>query len=257
MGTPFCRCLPLLGLALLCLTGCVVNRYKETYVPSASVLAETFVKGEPGAVAIRPVKTESEVLDAIEEGYIPLGNSSFTDTHCPWACAITMAEEIGADLVLIDEAPKGTEVRTSVLYLPSYHHSYSYGTTSATSYGAYGAHTTYGSYSGSTTSTSYHAMPVQYVVEIYEQTAMFLRKGTWGDFYGAILQQSPRLPDEADDTEAPVRVFAVLKGSRAQKEGLTRNQRVVAINGKPIRTRADFAPFAEAPMSINSVEVAQ
>lgn len=249
------RCFLLLGLVSLCLTGCLTNRYKETYVPNASVLADTFVKGESGAVAVRPVKMEDDVLDAIEEGYIPLGNSSFTDIHCPWVCAIDMAEEIGADLVLIEEKHKGKEQRMSVLYLPSYQHSYTYGRLHTTTYNGYGAMTTHGAYSGNTVSTTYQAYPVQTTVDIYEQSAMFLRKGTFGAFYGAILQQAPKLPDELPGAEVPVRVFAVLRGSPAQKDGLVRGQRVASINGTPIRTREDFAPFAASPLAIRKVEV--
>lgn len=258
------RSLALMGFALLCLAGCVGNRYEEAYVPRPSVLAERFAKGAPGPVILRPVTTEEGVLEALESGYVPLGNSTFTGDHCPWACAVDFAEKIGADLVLIDERHKGVEARTSILYLPSYQYSYSYGTVHSTAYGAiyapsytaYGVGSSYGTYSGNTLSTTYNAVPVQRVVNVYDQTAMFLRKGDFGDFYGAILRQSPRLPDEAPDAEIPVRVFAVLKGSQARKDGLSRGQRVLSINGKAIRTRADFTPFAEAPERIRSVEVA-
>lgn len=239
---------------IICLSGCLTNHYRESYEEHNSSLLSCFAKDKStSSIVIRPVTTEDNVLDAIEAGYIPIGASTFSNTHCPWVCAVDVAEEVGADLVLIDEQYKSTETRTSVLYLPSYHHAYTSGTVHFSNR-AYGNYPAYGTYHGNTFTTSYTSVPVQTAVSVYEQSALFLRKGSFGAFYGAILQQAPQLPDENENAEIPVRVFAVLKGSQAESDGLVRGQRVVSINGKPIRTRQDFSPFANAPMTIRSVE---
>ena len=92
-------------------------------------------------------------------------------------------------------------------------------------------------------------------MEIYDQSAMFLRKGDFEGFYGAVLYVPRLLPDEEPDAEIPVTILAVLQGSQAQKDGFKRGQRVKAVNGKHITTRATIEPFVQDPRSIRSVEV--
>lgn len=239
--------------------GCLNNRYAKNYVPENNALARQFVRGKPGPVKIIPVTQEDEIVSAMEAGYIPIGTTStFTSEHCPWVCAIQHAEKVGADLVLIDEVSKGKEERMSIIYLPSMSYSYTSGSAYANAYAPYGGSAyAYGNYRSTTTTTTYNAVPVQTYVSVYEQTAMFMRKGDFEGFYGAVLYCPPPLPDEAADKEIAVTVLAVLEGSAAKKDGLKRGQRVSAVNGKPIKTRADFAYFEDNPQAIRSVTIKQ
>ena len=243
----------LVGLFCLLLSGCVTNYYDKHYHAKDINWAKKFIQGEPKDVEIRPVTTEDGVVSALEAGYIPVGTSTFVDRHCPWFCAIKKAEDVGADLVLIDEVLKSKEKRTSVIFLPSYQYSYSQGTVNVNSMG----NTTYGSYSGTTTTTSVSAVPVNRDVMIFEQSALFLRKGDFNGFYGAILFQPKRLPDEAYDAIVPVTVIAVLKGSQAEKDGIKRGAKVARINGQVIQTRQDYKSFQSDPCLIQNIEVAQ
>lgn len=241
------------GFLCLLLSGCVTNYYDKHYHAKDVNWAKKFIKGEPKDVEIRPVTTEDGVVSALEAGYIPIGTSVFVNRHCPWFCAIKKAEDVGADLVLIDEVLKGKETRTSVIFLPSYQYSYSQGSVNVNTRG----YTSYGTYNGTTTTTSVSAVPVDRDVLIFEQSALFLRKGDFSEFYGAILFQPKRLPDEAHNAIVPVTVMAVLKGSQAEKDGIKRGDRVTRINGQVIHTRQDYKSFQGNPCLIQNIEVEQ
>ncbi len=229
--------------------GCLTNAYEEHYVAQPSELVEHFVRGRPGTVQVRPAITEEGVIAALEEGYVPLGSSAFVGVHCPWVCAVDVAEDEGADLVLIDEVPKGTGKRTSVVFLPSTQLGYSVG--------GYRGRRHSGAGVSAGISGGIASQTVASDVALYEQTALFLRKGDYAGFYGALLYIPPRLPDEPVDAEAPVTVLAVLKGSPAARDGIRRGQRVLAVNGTRLTTRSTFAPYERNPRAIRSLEVRQ
>ena len=237
---------------------CVVFRlyrqpYRAAYVatPPSSALGDTFFSGEPGEVEIRPVTTENGVLTAMEHGFLPIGTATFTGAHCPWSCAIDVAEEVRADLILMDETFEREGPRPSVIFLPSYSHSYSSGTVYNTRNTAYNT----SSYCASSSTTTLSAVPIEVHVNFFKQSALFMRKGNFSRFYGAILYQPPHLPDEAANAEIPVTILAILRGSQAEKDGLRRGARVARINGSPITTRQSYLPFQKAPQSIRTIEV--
>ena len=202
---------------------------------------------------LRGVTQEDEVIAYMEQGYLPIGTSSFTAPHCTWTFLIDLAQEKGADLVLIDATFKKTKTYTSVLFLPQTQTSYTYGSVNA--YSRYGS--TYGSYSATTTTTSVQAVPVQKEVDIFNQTVMFMRKANFANFFGAILYVPKRVPGVNDDEFFRVTILAILKGSEAERQGLKKGQKVVKINNKEIKTRKDYAQFLNKPNTITSIEVAQ
>lgn len=234
--------------------GCMTDYYSDHYGDQESALLRTYAPfKEVDQPKLRGVTKEDELIECMEYGYIPIGTSSFLAPHCSWTFAIALAQEKGADIVLIDEKFKETKKYTSVLFLPSTQTSYTRGTASA--YGRNGS--AFGTYSGTTTTTSINAVPVEQSVDLYHQTAMFMRKANFADFFGTFLYIPKRVPGEEDNENFRVTILAVVKGSNAEKQGLKRGQVVATINGKSIKTRKDISPFQNNPKSIKSMEVIQ
>ncbi len=244
-------------LGMLFFSGCFVNHYEKNYIPHESDLAQQFPENRRGDVELAVVTTENGVMQCIEAGYIPLGTASFSEMHCPWYFAIEQAEDVGADLVLLEERYSHTVKRPSVIFLPSYHTTYISGSVNASAYGTYGFGSAYGTYSGTSTTTTINAQVVEVSVKIFQQDALFLRKIDTDSFYGALFDVPQRLPDEPIDKRITVSIFAVVKGSRAAKAGVKRGQRVVGINGVPITTYKSIEPFLKDLKSIRSIEVAK
>lgn len=230
-------------LGIFFFSGCFVNHYEKNYIPHESGLAQQFPKSHRGDVELAVVTTESGVMQCIEAGYIPLGTASFSEMHCPWYLAIDQAEDVGADLVLLEERYSHTVKRPSVIFLPSYHTTY--------------VSSTWGARSRTVVTTSVSAQIAEIPEEIFQQDALFMRKIGSDSFYGAFLDVPQRLPDEPIDKHITVSVFAVVKGSLAAKAGLKRGQRVVGINGVPITTYKSIEPFLKDLKSIRMVEVSQ
>ena len=233
----------LIGLGLL-LVGCCTNRYEKFYVDLAHGSTARGQKDAP--VILKTPTTEDEVVAIIENGYEPIGLSAFSGLYTPFSLAVDTAEKHGADLVLLDVKYKTTETYTSIVYLPSYSTTSTYGTASATAYGYNGSMATaYGSYSGSSSTTTMNPMQVQRSVEIYSHDAMFYRKVDVEGRYGVVWYIPKRLPDEPADAPIKVRIMAVFHGSQAEKDGVKHGQFVSKINGVEIRTRNDMRPFID------------
>ncbi len=238
----------LLAGASFLIQGCIPNHFEDYYQSYDATLFQHFGSIPEEHITLRPVYTEDNVIDCLEDGYLTLGISTFTDTHCPWVKAIDHAETVGATLVLIDEQYKTTKRETSVIFLPMTQYSY----TSGTIYNSYGGTSRY---SGTVQTTTMQPISYDYEVPVYEQTAMFLKKGDFRDYYGVLLYTPKLLPGETPDRECRTTILAVLKGSQAERDGLKRGQRVVKINDTAIQTYRDIQTFTQNPKSIRSVEV--
>lgn len=230
--------------ALCC--GCLTNYYEKNYVDTQGGKVIKSIQGA-APVEIRTAKTEDDVLDLIEDGYVSIGHSSFIAPYTPLSLAVDTAEEKGAALVLIDIRYKSTEQYTSVMYLPSTSTTYTSGNVSANGIS--------GTYSGSSTTYTLNTVPVQRSRDIYSHDAMFFKKVDTSKLYGVSWFVPKRLPTEAVDAPIQVRVLAVLKGSQAEKDGIKRGQIVKAINGVAINTRKDMTPFLDTSVVIKKVEV--
>lgn len=242
----------LIGLGLS-LAGCCTNRYEKFYVDLAHGSTARGQKDAP--VILKTPTTEDEVVAMIENGYEPIGLSAFSGLYTPFSLAVDTAEKHGADLVLLDIKYKTTETYTSIVYLPSYSTTSTYGTASATAYGGNGSMATvYGSYFGSSSTTTTNPMQVQRSVEIYTHDAMFYRKVDVEGRYGVVWYIPKRLPDESVDAPIKVRIMAVFRGSQADKDGVKHGQFVKKINGVEIRTRNDMRPFFD-DRNVKTLEV--
>ena len=246
----------LTAFVVCALSGCATNNYEEFFVSRNRQYFNalpTFKAEDP--VKLRLCVKEEDVVDAMEDGYVPVGSSSFHAPYSSMAYAVDTAKAHGAQLVFFDFKFKEKEERTSVIFLPSTSTSYSHGTVNASVYS--GGRTAFGTgtYSGSTTTTTMNAVPVNYKVDIYTHNALFLRRINPKDFYGLIPFIPRKLPMEKPLAIIPVTVLAVVHGSQAEKDGIVKGQRIKSINGSPLSNRASVEPFSRSITSIKKVEV--
>ena len=249
-----CRVVALIFI-LLQVSGCITNNYEKFYVDSEKDRTLRSVHGD-APVILKTVTTEEDVLRLMEDGYVAVGSSSFIGPYCPFSCAVDTAEKHDAALVLLDVRFKEKKQYTSVMYLPSYSFTYHSGTVSASAYGGGGYAYGTGTYSGTSTTTTLTAVPVQREKSIYNHDAMFFKKIDCGDRYGIVWHVPKRLPTENANSPIVVHVLAVVHGTPAEKKGIKRGQVVKSINGVPIITRKDIAPFIANKGIIREVEVA-
>ena len=238
----------LLGLLILiALTGCMTNYYEEYYVSRDNSYFDALdaIVQPNESVALKIATSEEDVIDIIEEGYLPIGVSSFLSDYNGMTCAVDTAEKHGAQLILFDIKFKETKNYTSVIFLPSTSTSYTYGTIGTMSY------------SGTTTTTTMNAVPVQRSVDLYNHNALFFKKVDPKAFYGIVPFIPKRLPTESADAIVPVTILGVVHGSQAEADGFKRGQKIAAINGTTISNRKSIAPFSNSITTIKSVEVAK
>lgn len=236
-------------------SGCITNNYEKFYTDSEKSRTLRSVHDD-APVILKLVTTEEDVLRLMEDGYVAVGSSSFASPYCPFSCAVDTAERHGAELVLLDVRFKENKQYTSVMFLPSYSTTYHSGTVSTSAYGSGGYAYGTGTYSGTSTTTTMNAVPVQREMSIYNHDAMFFKKIDYGSRYGIVWHVPKRLPTEKADSKIIVRVLAVVHGTPAEKNGIKRGQVVKSINGVPITTRKDIAPFIANESIIKEVEVA-
>ena len=234
-------------LILIALTGCMTNYYEEYYVSRDNSYFDALdaIVQPNESVALKIATSEEDVIDIIEEGYLPIGVSSFLSDYNGMTCAVDTAEKHGAQLILFDIKFKETKNYTSVIFLPSTSTSYTYGTIGTMSY------------SGTTTTTTMNAVPVQRSVDLYNHNALFFKKVDPKAFYGIVPFIPKRLPTESADAIVPVTILGVVHGSQAEADGFKRDQKIAAINGTTISNRKSIAPFSNSITAIKFVEVAK
>lgn len=235
------------SLILIALTGCMTNYYEEYYVSRDNSYFDALAAiTQPNESVVLKIATlEEDVINIIEEGYLPIGASSFLSDYNGMTCAVDTAEKHGAQLILFDIKFEETLNYTSVLFLPSMSTSYTYGTIGNRPY------------SGTTTTTTMNAVPVQSSVDIYSHNALFFKKVDPKAFYGIVPFIPKRLPTESANAIVPVTILGVLHGSQAEADGFKRGQKITAINGTTISNRKSIAPFSNSITTIKSVEVAK
>jgi hypothetical protein len=65
-----------------CLCGCLTNHYKDHYGSQGSALLRVYAPyRKVESPKLRGVTQEDEVIAYMEEGYLPIGTSSFTAPH--------------------------------------------------------------------------------------------------------------------------------------------------------------------------------
>lgn len=232
-------------LVLISLSGCVTNQYDEYYIAVEGTSGMKSVHGE-APVELKLATGENDVLDLLENGYVASGRSAFSGPYTPMSLAVDAARSRSDALVLMDVRFKEIRKSTSVMYMPSYTTTCTYGT-------VFGRRMR--SYSGTHTTTTFNPVTVQNDVAIYEHDAMFFKKVDTSGSYGVHWQIPVRAPGEALDAPIEVRILAVNRNSPAERDGLRRGQKVKSVNRVAIRTRRDIAAFLEPGAVIEKVEV--
>jgi hypothetical protein len=108
-----------LPLTALLLAGCVSNPYSATYRPSVSPKLPRAETGPLPAPSEPPrLLTTNDIrgdaLKLLEQGYLPLGRSSFTGQEVDARAALAQAQAVGADVVLVMQK----FVRTDTVSVP-------------------------------------------------------------------------------------------------------------------------------------------
>lgn len=233
-----------LGAILVC-TGCATNHYEKYYIALDNASQVKAVRGE-GPVELKLAGGETDVLDLMEQGYVMSARSAFSGPYTPLSLAVDAAEKHSDALILADIRFKEIQKSTSVVYVPTYTTTYSYGT-------VFGRRMR--SYAGTHTSTTFNPVSVQNEIPVYDHDIMFFKKVDVTKSYGVHWQIPARAPGEPPDGPIDMRILAVNRNSRAQRDGLRRGQRVKSVNGVEIKTREDIARFLEAGAVIEKVEV--
>lgn len=224
-------------VVLLACAGCVRNVYRETFIPSASAVSEN---GGGGQVELRmadPDSFQQLVSDAISEGWIVLGQSGFKGMHNPWSKAIEVAEENGADLIVLCENFAEMGERDAVAVDTVYVHTHEFGNVNIWRRGRVRSRP----YSTFSTTAVSQARNIKIPVRFYDQSAVFMRRDTTIGKFGLVLSYKPRTPDVPESAPVEVLVAAVVKNTPAFRQGIVKGQKVVEINGHTIKTYAELA----------------
>lgn len=227
---------------MLSTTGCLTNYYEKYYDDYNKDAAREYISHKSDII-LRTVTSQDDIVSILEDGYEPIGRSSFCATYTPLSLAVDTAYDHGASLVLADIRFKKRKQYTSLIYLPSYSISNHSGTLDGLNY------------SGTSATTTINPVSVQQSASIYVHDVVFFKKTNVQEAYGIYWQIPKRLPTEKIDAPIKVHVLAVLHGSQAERDNIKRGQLVKRINGKEIITRADIVPFLENETLIMKVEV--
>lgn len=103
---------PIGMLSLLCaLSGCMSNHYEEYYESKNSPYYDALkpITTPNQQVELKVATSEEDVINIIEDGYLPIGASSFWSPYNGMTCAVDTAEKHGAQLILLDIKFKETE----------------------------------------------------------------------------------------------------------------------------------------------------
>ena len=247
-----CLGLGMVGVIACLLAGCQMNRYENFYT-SFGEQPDVKASQDESSIILKPAISMDDIVSIMEDGYEIIGSSSFESSYAPMSYAVDTAKKHGAELVWLNIVYKETRQETEIIPVPSTSTTYVSGSIDGrVGYGM--NNSVHGSYSGTATTTTIIPVPIQVDVEIYQHDAVFYRKIDLSKRYGIIWHIPPRLPTESIDSPTTVSVMGVMHGSRAEKDGTRRGQIIRAINGKPIRTRRDVAPFLANELSIKEVE---
>lgn len=237
-------------LSVLLLGGCVPNLYRDTFVPSGTVLPEG---GASCGVKMRmadPDSVRQLVSQAMSEGWIVVGQSGFNGMHNPWSKAIDLAKDKNADLVILCENFTNMGERDAIALDTVYVHTYEFGNVNIWHRGRHRSRP----YSGFTTTAVSHARPIKIPVRLYDQSAVFLKRDSGSGKFGLILSYKPRTPDVPSTAPVEVSVAVVVKNSPAARQGIAPGDKVVNLNGVAIKTYADLAKALGAAEVIRSAQ---
>ena len=229
-------------LAVGLLSGCASNPYRTFFSPADAGGVEPL----SGVEIPRLVESDGfkELETYLNRGYVEVGRSAFNG---PWASrtlAIDCARSCGASLVLVVAGDEDVRTETMVVSMPVYARTYDHGFVD----GPRG----YRYYSGS--STTHASVPVRqdYRRAYYNQSAVFLARRRDKSPFGLSFKLPKCLPGKE---VGAILIDGVVPGSPAAARGIKRGDKLMKINGKPVRTEDDLLPFVRNGETIRSVEV--
>ena len=218
-------------LASIALSGCVVNGYEQSYVPTSQTydprvdrVAPAPEQPEVSLVASSDVKATSERL--MRRGFDTLGYSIFKSAESmPDSMAIKQAKRLGADLVMI--------------VAPEYAGSYQTTDTVSEPVGSTSSRTTITDRKGrptgetvTTESTIYATRYVSRTVDLTSYAAMYWVRRKTG--IGFLLKELTDEQRRARQTNAGVQITVVFDNSPAERADFMIDDIIESIDGKRI-----------------------
>lgn len=222
------------------------NKYEEEYSTVSNVSIDAIkTRKTPKLIRLFDEKQLRELLR--NDDYVLIGQSDFWGSYVPWTFAIDCAKNHGASLVAVAVIDSKTVEYDSVAYVPTHSTTFHSGS-------VYNFNRPYGgltNYNGTSTTFSSTPVPVKRQTTYLHQAGYFFVELKKEELFGITFGTQDYIPGNND----PVRVYSVLKGSRAEKKGIKENDIIKSINGKVISSPEDVLPYVKGDEKIKDVEV--
>jgi len=230
---------------ILILAGCTSNKYEEVY---SAVFDGEYIHSEedPKLIELASEKQLQDILRSNE--YVLIGKSSVYDLWVPRTFAIKCGKNHGASLVALSYEVGKTVSNSAVINVPTSQTTYHSGSIYGYGYGYSG----YANYYGSSTTYGSTPMVINYEDTYYQQDAFFFAKRKFKNDFGVYFRLPENIPGNSD---TKVRVSIVVKGSKAEKQGIKENDIVKSINGTTVNSPEDVIPYIEGKEQIKTMKV--
>jgi len=227
-------------LFLIVLSGCASNPYKKFYndqTEGKELLSLPVIIPTEKPRMIQGTDPKESYKEMTREGYLMLGYSEFHGAISDEEDALSFAEKIQAEVVVVFSKYTGTKSGSVPIMMPTTQTSYSTG--NATLYGSNG--NTYNAY-GSGTTTTYGSQTnyMPFSVDQYDQGAQFWIKGKPRTF-GANAQDLSEERRKEISSNKGVELALVIKGSPAFKADFFEGDVIKKIDGKEIGTIQEYS----------------
>jgi len=220
----------------------MTNEYVKFYQPYG--VPKDVWQPRKERVRLVEISNSEDVYSWEAKGYCVLGISSFQGKWRTRALAVDCAKKNGASIVLVSSKHLETQAVSQTFYMPTQNTTYHQGTV----YTLGGSAT----YSGTSTTPGVVPMTLNYEIERWEQTAVYLAPFRNKPRFGISFSTQPNTPGVQDET---VRVRVVFDGSPAAKQGIRAGDVVRTVNGKKITKRSDIFPYTNGSDVIETMEV--
>ena len=162
-----------------------------------------------------------------ENGYVPVGSSSFVGPAQAASGAITQAKKVGAEIVVLYSKYQSTATGAIPITTPTQQTSFTSGTVNAFGSAGFGT----GTYQGTTTTYGSQTTYVPFSVDRYDQAALYFapaeRKGLGVQFAAMTDQQKQQAA-----TNQGVAVVSVRKESPAFRADILPGDIVLTVGGQ-------------------------
>jgi membrane-associated protease RseP (regulator of RpoE activity) len=212
---------------IVAIAGCA-NPYAQFYQPHQFGGEFEHYDGPP-RLASSSGDLKADVRNMYEQGYGPIGASSFVAPPKNQNGALDRAKKVGAAVVIVGSKYQSTVTGVAPVTTPTTSTAFSNGTASA--YGAGGS--AFGTYSGTTTTYGTQTEYVPYSVDRYDQWAVYFaplaRRG-----FGALVNPMTDEQRRATGTNRGLQILALRKGSPAYEADILPGDLLLKLGDKDV-----------------------